>query len=308
MMTQFKRGLMFVAAIFATESLVMGAPSATAAKTYHIVGVEEGQTAHMRSRPASRAKPVGYIPADAHGVVLVGACVRDWCQVRYGEKTGWVSRGLLEPEPAEAGEEIPQHVNSSPAPDDAAKLAAEDLSRGGLPAAPQPQDSGRQPDASAGAEPSQSSQSGASPRPKTYVIAGVASGATLELRDGPADDAKVVGAVPYDANELEVLEQSVKKWRQVRYRGTTGWMLGRHLAEAGASGQRFRVTGVSMLESAPVREYPSPEAGIIGSLPSYASGIVAIGACDGQWRHIRYLGLVGWVECKRLEPLTERRG
>ena len=309
MIGQLRRGPLFSAAMLCTGLLYTGLPGSTGAtaaeaETYRIIGVDEGQMAHMRARPASRSRPVGYIPADARGVTLAGHCSGDWCQVHYQDKTGWVSRSLLKREAAEAGEEIPAHVNSSPAPDDAAKLGAEDLSRGRLsPEVPAP-DAGQTQGVAPAPEPPQAE---ASPQPKSYVIAGVASGSMLELREAPADGAKVIGSVPHDASELEFLGQSARKWRQIRYRGESGWILGRHLAEAGAPGQRFRAAGVSMMESVAVREYPDAEAGAVGALPSYASGIVAIGACDAAWCHIRYLGLVGWVERRYLEPLAERR-
>jgi hypothetical protein len=43
-------------------------------------------------------------------------------------------------------------------------------------------------------------------------------------------------------------------------------------------------------------------------MPADAHGVVAIGPSVGQWRHIRYLGMVGWVERRFLEPLIEKRG
>lgn len=300
MMGQLKYGPALGTALFCAVAF---AASGAAAETvaWRVVGVGPGQTAHMRSRPASRARPVGYVPGGAR-VTLAGRCSGAWCEIRYLGKKGWVSRGLLASESAEAAEGVPQHVNSSPAPGEAAGLGKEDLSQGG-PSAPAPgQEPVQVPDSAV-----EQTAATVSAAPKTYVIAGLATGSTLELREAPSDGARIIGLVPHDANELEALGPNTGKWRPVRYRGVSGWILGRHVAETGAPGQRFRIAGVSMLESAPVRDYPDANAGVVGSLPSYASGIVAIGSCDGAWCHIRYLGLVGWVERRLLEPIAERR-
>lgn len=303
MMGQLKYGPALRMALFSAGLLAAPGAAAAEAVSWRVVNVGEGQTAHMRSRPASRARPVGYVPAGAR-VTLVGRCSGAWCEVGYLGKTGWVSRGLLKPESANPVESVPQHVNSSPTPGEAAGLSEQDLSRGGPSAAAQAPEPEWAPGASSAIEPT----AAALPAPqKAYVIAGVAAGSTLELREAPADGARIIGVVPHDADELEALGPDAGKWRRVRYRGVSGWILGRHLAETGAPGKRFRIAGVSMLESAPVREYPDANAGVVGSLPAYASGIVAIGACDGAWCHVRYLGLVGWVERRLLEPLTDRR-
>jgi SH3-like domain-containing protein len=287
--------------------------SSALAETYRLVGVVEGKMAHMRARPASRARPVGYIPSDAHGIERVGACSGDWCQVRYQQKTGWVSRDLLEveKETAQAGQNS-QHVSASPVPGEAAKMDAPSDRGGAIPPDALQGDAGpgpaQAPEPGSGpAGPGQAADSEETGQAKAWVIAGVADGALLELREAPSDDASVIGSVPHDASGLEYLGRSVKKWSQVRYQGVSGWILGRHLAEGDGAGPRFRVVGVPLLEAAPVREYPDAEAGVVGTLPSYASGIVAIGASSGEWRHIRYLGMVGWVERRYLEPLTERR-
>jgi SH3-like domain-containing protein len=283
MMGQLEYGPALRAAALACGMVAAVGAAAAEGQIYRVVGVEEGKTAHMRSRPSHRARPVGYVPGGARAI-LVRPCLRNWCRVRYKKKTGWVSRSLLKPEIAEAG--------------------ARTLSGEGHPFSRQ-EETG--PVEALLASP-ESAPAEAVATPGTYVIAGVAAGAMLELREAPADGARVIGAVPRDAREVEALGQSVKKWRHVRYHGVSGWILGRHLAEAGASGQHFRVAGVSMLESVAVREHPDAEAASVGSIPSYASGIVAIGACDARWCHIRYLGLVGWVERRFLEPLVKRRG
>jgi SH3-like domain-containing protein len=284
------------------RSLVLGVAlwsavgaGAAMGETYRIVGLEQGKSAHMRARPATRGKPVGYIPANARGVELAGPCKGSWCEVRYGDRTGWVSRGLLELETSEGGQRATSQSGADPAGAGTRDLSSTDASsiQGAPPGSGAP-----------AAEPAPQ----ASDVPKTYVIAGLSSGAALEIRETPSDDANVIGSVPFDADGLEDLGQNFKKWRHIRHQGVSGWILGRHFAHGGAEGQRFRVTGVGLMEDAPVREYPDAEAAAVGALPSHASGVVAIGSCDGQWCHVRYLGMVGWVERRFLEPLVERRG
>jgi uncharacterized protein YraI len=39
---------------------------------------------------------------------------------------------------------------------------------------------------------------------------------------------------------------------------------------------------------------------ILGTIPSYASGIVPIGACNQSWCNIRFINITGWVRTKYL--------
>ena len=57
-----------------------------------------------------------------------------------------------------------------------------------------------------------------------------------------------------------------------------------------------------------VFDFPSHDAGIVGEIRFYASGIAPIGSCEPDWRHIRHLGLVGWVSTCSLVPGGGPRG
>ncbi len=93
--------------------------------------------------------------------------------------------------------------------------------------------------------------------PDFYRIKGVAAGDTLAIRSAPSPRAAKLGDIPPDGTcirnlgckgglslqeftELSQAEQARRlkrntRWCQVEYRGLTGWVAGRYLAEGGYS-------------------------------------------------------------------------
>ena len=57
-----------------------------------------------------------------------------------------------------------------------------------------------------------------------------------------------------------------------------------------------------------VFSYGARDADVVGEIPFYASGIVPVGDCNGEWCHVRYLGLVGFVDTLRLRSQTSPQG
>ena len=49
-----------------------------------------------------------------------------------------------------------------------------------------------------------------------------------------------------------------------------------------------------------VFSFGGSDADIVGEIPYYAVGVVPIGDCNGEGCHVRYLGLVGFVDARRL--------
>jgi SH3-like domain-containing protein len=228
----------------------------------------------IREFPGDAMPVVGTIPANSSDIVDLKRCVQSWCLVRYGDVAGWVANYELVREDDDQAD-----ATATPAP------AAEP------PPAPKAPDVER----TAALQPL-SRVDARSPGDLTkYVLAGVPAGGSLVLRRDATDHAAVVGSVPSDA-EIFGLKQCVRQWCLVQYRDASGYILRRHLARADAPASiRYRVDGVSFDTEIEVHEFPGRDATVIGTLPSYATGIVPIGNCDREWCHVRYFGIVGWV-------------
>lgn len=140
-------------------------------------------------------------------------------------------------------------------------------------------------------------------RPGTYSLAGVPAGGSLVLRKEASATAEIVGAVPYDAANIEGLGQCSREWCLVRFAGTTGFILRRHLVRSDVTGsQRYRVDGVDLDSVVDVFAFPGPDAEVVGAIPPFATGLVEVGNCDRAWCHVRYFGVVGWVNTRFLVP------
>ncbi len=126
------------------------------------------------------------------------------------------------------------------------------------------------------------------------------------MREGPLETARVVGELSSSASGIADLKTSSREWRLIEHNGLKGYVQSRFLTYASeAPRQRYSIDGQ---ESLKVLNFGGADAGVVGEIPFYATGIVPIGACNAQWCHIRYLGLVGWVDTHSLRLETDPEG
>lgn len=240
------------------------------------VGVADSQAAvHLRAWPSNRSRVLAYIHA---GTVVAssGPCNERWCNVAFKGLKGWVFRPYVQ-ETTEPVTEFPVAEEGQAPPGPSPIIAT---------AAPTgPEIAGE----------------GGDPKHIRYSVVGLNAAAWLSIREQASDDANVLGIIPQNASGVEDLKKCTRQWCLVRYKGISGFVLRRFLAEPvdGASA-RYSVSGIPLEGSLSVFDFPGADANIVGSLPSYASGIVRIGDCDRKWCHVRYLGLVGWVATSNL--------
>lgn len=57
---------------------------------YRVRGVERRDVLNVRRGPSEHHAAVAHIPPDGRRVRITGACVGEWCPVRYRRATGWV--------------------------------------------------------------------------------------------------------------------------------------------------------------------------------------------------------------------------
>ena len=76
-----------------------------AAPSYKVAGVRPDDVLNVRRQPSEGARVVGALPAEARGLHLAGACVKEWCPIVHRGLSGWVGRYYLEAENA-AGKQI----------------------------------------------------------------------------------------------------------------------------------------------------------------------------------------------------------
>lgn len=179
--------------------------------------------------------------------------------------------------------------------------------------------------------------------PDFYAVRGVAQGDVLNIRAEPDPHAHKVGEIPPDGTcirslgckggltfrehtelspaEKERRERENPRWCRVEYRGVTGWVAGRYLAEGDC-----RTSGAGEVPAAP--EHGGPRnwevSGVSGGLhlrerasttatvvATYAPGTVldnlgCLRAEDGVWCDVQKLG--GGSARLRRRPVPEARG
>jgi SH3-like domain-containing protein len=70
----------------------------------------------------------------------------------------------------------------------------------------------------------------------------------------------------------------------------------------GRAAPLFRVAGVDEDDVLNVRNGPSPEHGVIGSIVPDAADIKIVGPCISAWCPIQHRGITGWVNSFYLSP------
>jgi SH3-like domain-containing protein len=243
--------------------------------------------------PNDQLPVAGHIAANTETVEGLGACIRTYCYVRSGRLIGWLPSTMIAGADDEAEIEAkPEAVTAAlpepvPADEDKALNETETTATSLVVETD---------NAAIASEPGEGET-------KFYTLAGVPGESSLAMYERPDAKAAIVAWMPNAATKVEGLRKCVEQWCLVRWQDKNGWVARRHLADKSIEGsQTFQVTGLTIWKPLDVRDQPSENANIIGSIPSYATGIVPIGGCDKSWCHIRYLGIAGWVSGQNLAP------
>jgi SH3-like domain-containing protein len=244
--------------------------------------------------PNDKLPVAGHIAASARTVEGLGACIRTYCYVRSGRLIGWLPSTMIAGEADEAATEAKaEDVTAAlpePAPADETKALNETETTA----------TSLVVDADAATIAGEVEDEDGT---KFYTLAGVPGESSLAMHERPDGTAAIVAWVPNDAAQVEGLRKCVEQWCLVRWQDKSGWVARRHLADKSVeNSQTFQVTGLTIWTPLNVLDQPSETANVVGTIPSYATGIVPIGGCDQNWCHIRYLGIAGWVSGQNLEP------
>lgn len=264
----------------------------------------DGPPVPVYSFPNEKMPVAGHLPPETDSVEGVAPCRRNWCYIRSGSLVGWLPQSAFvkSDAPVTAKSDAPANVKAETL---AVKTTAAIVEK------PADTQEGRALNNTVNTATQAASINPAVPEAvedsdrKTYVLAGLGGDAYLSMRERAEEGAPVVASIPGDAKTVEGMQKCARQWCLVRYRGQTGWVLRRHLAdESLETSQTFQVNGVAMWSALDVVDYPGQDAKVVGRIPSYATGIVPIGGCDKTWCHVRYLGIAGWVSGQYLAPLA----
>ena len=82
------------------ESLPLASPAT--GQSYVVAGVAAGDTLNVRSGPGANHEVVARLPGGYRNIQIIGAPVLNgttpWVQIKFGERTGWVTRPYLRPQ------------------------------------------------------------------------------------------------------------------------------------------------------------------------------------------------------------------
>jgi len=262
--------------LFAVAALAAAAASQAMAKEQPVKTWKASIAAHLRAAPSSQSPVIASVPKDTL-LTSFQPCARGWCAVEYKGFRGWIYDIFLVEQPVKAAPQM------APAPQPLAKAS---LQRP-LPAPPPAPVALAKEDA------------------RAYRVIGLGAEESLPVREGPLDTARVVGTLPSGTTAIARLEACWRPWCLVEHYGVRGYIQSRFLGRLDTSSEKYGVDGETNLE---VRSFAGPEADVVGEIPFYAGGIVPIGDCNGEWCHVRYLGLVGFVDTRRLRPESSPQG
>lgn len=120
----------------------------------------------------------------------------------------------------------------------------------------------------------------------------------LPVREDHADNARILGGIPFFASDIEALGLCVDGWCLVQRGELRGWIKREHLSEIPREDappllQLKNTAGAARI---PVFTKPDKKADIASYIIHPATNILSIGACDHKWCKIRYSDATGWIQ------------
>jgi SH3-like domain-containing protein len=269
----------------------------------------DGRPRPVYAFPDQNLPVAGLLPADTAQVDGLGTCMRSWCYVRSGPLIGWMPVTAFDLSARAAPADVTAAIHSSPSGD--AKPAPVPEAPSGPATRAPPADDGKTLNKTETTALSGAIAGKVAPVAKIangedgklYALAGLAGDSALPIYDKPDGNSPILAWIPKDARDIEGMKKCQDRWCLVRWQAATGWVARRHLVDEVATGsQTFQVTGLPLWSPLKVVDEPAEEANEVGTIPSYATGIVPIGVCNQYWCHVRYLGIAGWVSARHLQP------
>jgi SH3-like domain-containing protein len=231
------------------------------------------RAAHLHVAPSSQSPVVAFVPKNAV-LTSLEPCARGWCAVQYKGIRGWIYDVYLTEQPTKT-------ISGPTRPQPLAKGSLQKRS------------------------PAAVATAGETAR-ISYRVIGLGVEESLPVREGPLETARMIGVISPAANAIAELETCIHQWCLIEHDGVRGFVQIRFLERLrGAPAPRYGVNGEANLK---VFSFGGSDADVVGEIPFYAGGIVPVDDCNGKWCHIRYLGLVGFVDTSRLRPENAPQG
>jgi SH3-like domain-containing protein len=301
-------------------AVLLLSPAPANAESWRVTNDDPTWRLHLRSGPSSRSRVVGYIPGNTGGLES-RQCSGNWCEIEFRGLVGWAYKGYLEPDDSARG---------FAATDQADIAALEKLKTIRLvnpegiliPIHTFPDE--KLPVAGfIAADTKQVEGLGSCVSAWCYVRSGDLIGwlelvyfAPDQFPDAP--DAEGQPAAPEPPASEPPLEpgQTDRTLNETATTATTFTAIEDTAPEtatdpfgdlppppadpASEDELTFRVSGRDLWTPLEIFARPAEDAKILGTIPSYASGIVPIGACNLSWCNIRFINITGWVRTKYL--------
>ncbi len=255
-------------------------------KLFRLVDTD-GEPYPVFAFPNEKLPVAGMLSAETTTVEGLGTCIQSWCYVRSGSLIGWLPIRMFD---LDIQEPPPEAVTSAITPGpgrDEANALNKTLTTA---TSAEIEDTANIPPVTGGDT-------------HLYGLAGLADQASLPIYAEPNAQSSVVAEIPSTAQDVEGLRQCVEQWCRVRWENRIGWVARRHLADKSVEdSQTFQVIGLPLWTPLEVRDSPADDGAVVGTIPSFASGVKPIGGCDRIRCHVRYLGIAGWVSAEHLQP------
>lgn len=149
----------------------------------------------------------------------------------------------------------------------------------------------------------------------TFRVVGVSAPDALNIRRNPSTLAPIVGTVAPNTTGIRMSGRCSGAWCPITHEQKRGWVSRDFLAIDGrqkterqkrkirASTVRYKVVRVSGGDVLNIRQKPSAETPVAGTIPPDAHGIRMIGTCAGEWCPIAHGRRRGWVHRHYIDPI-----
>ncbi len=298
------RGIATIASV--TPFLAIGlhpglSAPATAAQSWHVIGIAPTARIHLREQPDNKSEVLAYIPGDARGLRATGPCDDGWCPVEYQDLKGWLfARYLAEDEPA------PREIDAAAVPTPAqlrslaVKKTLQLAKHEGVALTVYAFADERLPVAGILPPETETVEGlGSCIRDWCYVRSGDLAGWLKAEAFALADDAKAQGSTAALAQTITVDES--KALSKTEASVTPAAVQPTTLPEPhDGDNKTYTLAGLGGQSSLAMREEPDGTSRILAWIPNEATDVEGLHKCVEKWCLVRHGDVSGWVERRHL--------
>lgn len=306
------------------------------ARNQHVIRLRnDGRPFPLHILPDDRSAITARLNPPTRYVEIYRGCKGDWCHVRFGLAAGWIRKDRFDLRTHSERQSTPPEPQSAPIPEQAEEaperreeVAEEPVIFASIPLParkelqPPPLAKPAPPPEKAKAHVIPTSITASIEKPeiaptreqpvkaslrvydiavKKYSLTRMEGLTFLPVREDRTEEARILGAIPFFADDVEAAGLCVNEWCLVKRGDLRGWIRQENLSDAPQEQTPvMKLRGGNEQAAVPVYDKPDAQSQIASYISTQTRGIRPVGACDHVWCRVQHQSTEGWIQSKFL--------